>query len=150
MKLRKNVITILLKCHHNLTKDFEFQVDTKELNVKHLCKTWPFYDTVLSNWKKTNSPMWSHWAKFVEDGGLRTYTLPSERCNRQLFRYSLPEEEKESVCQSIYANEVVKLTVQIADPFVMVIEKDISATFSDMLGIVGKIDSLDNTFKVQY
>ena len=52
---------------------------------------------------------------------------------------NLQKAERESVCKSIYANEMVKLTVQIEGPFVMVIEKDVSATFSDMLGIVGKL-----------
>ena len=113
-------------------------MDTKELNVNYLCKTWPFNVRALLNWKKTNSLLWSHWAKFVDDGGLRNYNLPAERCDRQEFNNGLPEEERESVCKSIYSNEVVKLTVQIADPYVMVIEKDVSATFSDMLGIVGK------------
>ena len=54
-----------------------------------------------------------------------------------IFANNLPLEGREAECKSIYANEMVKLTVQIADPYVMVIEKDVSATFSDMLGIVG-------------
>ena len=95
---------------------------------------------VLSNWEKTNSPLWSHWAHFVKELGLVNYIIPSGRCDKQKFHYNLPGEEAESVCKSIYANEVVKLTVQISDPYVMVIEKDVSANFSDMLGIVGKID----------
>ena len=49
---------------------------------------------------------------------------------------NLPNEERESVCKSIYANEMVKLTVQIADPFVMVIEKDVSATFPTCLELL--------------
>ena len=74
--------------------------------------------------------------------GLKDYNLPSGRCCWQDFYHKLPEEEGESVCKSIYANEVVKLTLQIVDPNVMVIEKDVRATFSDMLGIIGKIVSL--------
>ena len=70
---------------------------------------------------------------------MRNYIPPTDRCSGQTFNYNLPGEETDSVCQSIFANEVVKLTVQIADPSVMVIEKDVSATFSDMLGIVGKL-----------
>ena len=54
------------------------------------------------------------------------------------FWYGIPKDEVKSVCRSIYANEMVKLTVQIADPTVMVIEKDVSATFTDHLGVVGK------------
>ena len=55
------------------------------------------------------------------------------------FTNGILNEERKSLCKSIYANEVVKLTIQITDPSVMVIEKDVSATFTDMLGIVGKL-----------
>lgn len=41
--------------------------------------------------------------------------------------------------RSKYENEVVKLTIQIDEPTMMMIEKDISATFSDRLGVVGRI-----------
>ena len=122
-----------------------FQVDTKELNVNRLCKPGQTFDNlnrldrVLLGWKKTNSLLWSHWSHFVWNNGLVDYIVPSHRCHGQDFHHNLPTEEDESVCRSIYANEMVKLTVQIADPSVMVIEKDVSATFSDMLGIVGKM-----------
>ena len=80
--------------------------------------------------------------KFVSSNGLKDYILPSGRsgrCWKQYFFHNLPKEEGESVCKSLYSNEVVKLTVQIVDPYVTEIEKDVSATFSDMLGIIGKI-----------
>ena len=41
------------------------------------------------------------------------------------------------VCEEKYAKEVVKLTIQIVDPSIKVIEKDVSATFNDKLGVVG-------------
>ena len=41
--------------------------------------------------------------------------------------------------RSKYENEVVKLTIQIDEPTMMMIEKDVSASFSDRLGVVGKI-----------
>ena len=100
-------------------------------------------DRVILGWKKTNSLMWSHWAHFVWNGGLRNYIVPTHRCQGQDFHHNLPMEEDESVCRSIYANALVKLTVQIADPYVMVITKDVSATFPDMLGIVGKVFDLE-------
>lgn len=122
-------------------------MDSKELNVDRICEVGLPYSLespyiqhrVLSNWKKTNSYLWSHWAHFVEDGGLYDYELSTQRCVAQGFIYNLPWDEIESVCKSIYANEMVKLTVQITDPFVMVIDKDVSGNFFDMLGIVGKI-----------
>ena len=41
--------------------------------------------------------------------------------------------------RSRYENEVVKLTIQIDEPTMMMIEKDVSASFSDRLGVVGMI-----------
>ena len=41
--------------------------------------------------------------------------------------------------RSKYENEVVKLTIQIDEPTMMMIEKDVSASFSDRLGVLGKI-----------
>ena len=41
--------------------------------------------------------------------------------------------------RSKYENEVVKLTIQIDEPTMMMIEKDVSASFTDRLGVVGTI-----------
>ena len=49
--------------------------------------------------------------------------------------------EADSLCKSRYAEEVVKLTVQIAEPTVMMIQKDVSATFTDHLGTIGEISA---------
>ena len=122
-------------------------MDTKELNVNRLCEKWENDDMVMPNWMKTNSLLWSYWMRFMvtPNEGLKDYNLPSSRCNHKdgtHFSHNLPRDEGESLCKSLYSNEVVKLTVQIADPYVMVIEKDVSATFTDKLGIVGRIISL--------
>ena len=83
--------------------------------------------------------MFSHWTRFAGAMGLDNYDIPPERCsNGTTFTNGILNKERKSLCKSIYANEVVKLTIQITDPSVMVIQKDVSATFTDMLGIVGK------------
>ena len=70
---------------------------------------------------------------------MRDYVLPKYRCiSTNWFKFGSPRKEADSLCKARYAEEVVKLTVQIAEPTVMMIEKDVSATFSDMLGIIGK------------
>ena len=53
------------------------------------------------------------------------------------LEYGLPPEDARVVCEEKYANEVVKLTIQIVDPSIKMIEKDVSATFNDKLGVVG-------------
>ena len=121
-------------------------MDSQDLNVKKLCenRAWQNDHRVMSMWKKTNSPLWSHWANIFFGDDLQNYDLPPERCSAysNWFHYNLPTDKGEAVCKSLYAKKVVKLTVQITDPYVMVIEKDVSATFSDMLGIIGNILSL--------
>ena len=53
------------------------------------------------------------------------------------MEFGLPVEDAKAVCEEKYAKEVVKLTIQIVDPNIKVIEKDVSATFNDKLGVVG-------------
>ena len=115
------------------------------MNIDRLCKKWNYFheddiDRVFDHWEKTNSPMFNHWTRFAGAMGLDHYDIPPERCSKPgtTFTNGILNEERKSLCKSIYANEVVKLTIQITDPSVMVIEKDVSATFTDMLGIVGK------------
>ena len=90
---------------------------------------------------------------FQNEDNMRDFILPKYRCSSKpalnSFKFGLPavplhSNEADSLCKSRYADEVVKLTVQIADPTVMMIEKDISATFTDQLGVIGKtkIDNL--------
>ena len=55
----------------------------------------------------------------------------------QNLEYGLPPEDAKVVCQEKFAKEVVKLTIQIVDPSIKVIERDVSATFNDRLGVVG-------------
>ena len=122
-------------------------MDTKDLNVDYLCSPPNKYDKrganrVLEHWMKTSSPLWSYWGKLFQNAeGLRGYTLPKTRCTPVSiplkFNYGLPWDETDSMCKSIYSEEVVKLTVQIAEPTVMTIEKDVSATFTDQLGTIG-------------
>ena len=68
----------------------------------------------------------------------------AERCGNKYgegdthnLEYGLPPEDARVVCEEKYANEVVKLTIQIVDPNIKMIEKDVSATFNDKLGVVG-------------
>lgn len=82
---------------------------------------------------------------------VRDYILPKYRCGGHngalnMFKFGLPampvhSNEADSLCKSRYAEEVVKLTVQIAEPTVMMIQKDVSATFTDHLGTIGEISA---------
>ena len=102
---------------------------------------------VLDEWQRTNSPLFNYWMlKFMTDRAnfLDNYVPPREQFGSGIkaFRYGLPNFDiMRSVCKSKYENEVVKLNVQIADPSVMVVEKGVSSTFADQLGVVGKTNA---------
>ena len=51
--------------------------------------------------------------------------------------YGLPTDEAIRVCKHRYKNEIAKLTIQISDPTVTKIMKDVKMSFSGMLGVVG-------------
>ena len=77
----------------------------------------------------------------------------TERCGNiygggdiQNLEYGLPPEDAQVVCEEKYAKEVVKLTIQIVDPSIKLIEKDVSATFNDKLGVVGAYILKQNPF----
>ena len=99
---------------------------------------------LMTNWMETNSPLWSYWAKMMGENlkkGFENYDL-SERVryisqNRKYFYFGLPRAEMHSVCRTMMRNDVVKLTVQITEPTVMRIEKDVISTFTDQLGVIG-------------
>ena len=129
-----------------------FQVDTKDLNGDFLCNP-PDHNQngstrVLLDWKRTSSPLWSYWGKvFQNQDLLNDYILPKDRCLSDkaytLFKFGLPgshSKEADDLCKARYAQEIVKLVVEIAEPTVMMIEKDVSATFTDHLGTIGEIN----------
>ena len=134
-------------------QDF-FQVDTLPLDIDHYCEVEytaqdpaKFKDVTVKlmlNWMKTNSPLWSYWAKIINENLKKefdNYDL-SERVNHisrhnKYFYFGLPIAETQSVCRTMMRNDVVKLTVQITEPSVMRIEKDVISTFTDQLGVIG-------------
>ena len=43
------------------------------------------------------------------------------------------------ICKMVFQNDFVKLTLEIAEPRMLKVEKDKSVTFAGMLGTIGKI-----------
>ena len=54
------------------------------------------------------------------------------------FKYGLPKMEVEKVCRQMYQKDVVKLTLQIMDPKTTRINKFLTTSFGEMLGVIGK------------
>ena len=133
-----------------------------DLDIDKLCGSSNFFDEsinrMMKDWELTNSPFWTHWGNLIRDDFQfgESYAIPSDRektkCRwdnqgrvnpndcyqRGTFYYHLPEDEVKSVCKSRYKNDVVKLTLQISQPTVVKIEKDVSASFTDIIGVVGE------------
>ena len=118
-------------------------VHHKENNLKTNNKN-PYANMILNDWVKTNSPFWNYWGQMIFDEvefstteEFKNYKMPTGRIYGEFFEYGLPMEDATRVCEARFAKEIVKLTIQIVDPTVMVIEKDVRATFTDKLGVVG-------------
>jgi hypothetical protein len=45
----------------------------------------------------------------------------------------------EQICTTTFKNEIAHMTLEIADPRVMEVVRDVRVTFPDMLGTVGKL-----------
>ena len=102
---------------------------------------WSSIDMVMSDWEQSNSPL-SYWHDAISDANylkryntirLDTQTLISSTN----ISYGLPTAEAVRVCKQRYQQEFAKLTVQIVDPNVMQIKKDVRVTFADQLAVIG-------------
>ncbi len=90
---------------------------------------------VLEDWQKTNSQL-SHWQRKLS--ALKAqYELDVKNINEGM-EYGLPRmRDVVEMCESIYKHEVAKVSIEITDPAVLEIRKDIRVHFSDQLGVIG-------------
>ena len=58
------------------------------------------------------------------------------------FLFGLPEADAMEVCKMFYRENVAKVTVEIVGPDVMRMEKDIKASFTQKLGIIGIVSQV--------
>ena len=96
----------------------------------------------MSDWERTRSPLASHWHRKL-DPESSSAAAPYELAGGHLgggdvnISYGLPTEEALEVCRRRYRFDVAKLTVEIAEPDVTEIVKDIRVSFADQLGVIG-------------
>ena len=58
--------------------------------------------------------------------------------NNETYLYGgLPMEQAIRACKKMYTYELAKITVEISEPVVMTVQKRISSTFPEQLGVVG-------------
>ena len=53
-------------------------------------------------------------------------------------KFGIHKQLATKICELAFKNDIVKLTIEIANPRVLEVVKDIRVTFSDMLGTIGK------------
>ncbi len=86
------------------------------------------------------SPL-AHWMMALsKDRG--TFDMPPTY--KAIILHGLSMTEALKVCRHRYRNDLAKLTVEIIAPDVKKIEKDISASFSDQLGVIGESRQISN------
>ena len=113
------------------------------MNIDDLCSTetvqWgnKFLDTM----EKAHSQFYADWVHqfynmdYEKISLKRTYITNNET----LLYGSLPLEQAIRACKDMYTYELAKITIQISDPVVTTIQKKVSSTFSEQLGVVGKV-----------
>ncbi len=105
---------------------------------------WATVDMVMRDWERTVSPT-SYWFDEMSDSNYRDRWFKLQLDDSTVNSYSnlsygLPTGEALNLCKWIYRNSIAKLTVQIADPEVVQLKKDIRISFADQLGVVGEKD----------
>ena len=109
---------------------------------------WAQAHVVLTRWHRTHSPM-MQWLNQLLSGPLAAKNfqrlskllLESDDISRERltkgFLYGLPLHEEVRVGREMFANSVARLTIEVVDPNVMEIRKDVRTTFSDKLAAIG-------------
>ena len=126
---------------------YEPQVNSFDLDVEALCdfnneESKESIDLALREWQRTNSPI-THWynmvARYLNLGD--TFYNPAlfnvKPSDRWTFYYGLPKEDAKEMCKTVYKETIAKVTIEILDPMVLQIKKDVSSTFTSRLGVVG-------------
>ena len=99
-------------------------------------------ELALREWERTNSPI-THWYNMVDrylNFGNPFYNpdfFNVEPSDRWTFYYGLPIEDAKEMCKNVYKETIAKVTIEILDPMVLQIKKDVRTTFTDRLGVVG-------------
>ena len=119
------------------------------MNLDELCNEISGEETVkrvMLPWENRHSPL-VYWAQQLtgksmwEDKPSVETTINDEGREGTSLEYGLPTWEINKVCKQKYRNDVVKVTLQIAVPESMQIKRDLRVTFSDQIGVIGKMGS---------
>ena len=112
------------------------------MNIEDLCTKMTILrgNNFLTMLEQTHSQFYANWIhQLMRMDAERISIGPEEVSNNQTYLYnSLPLEQAEKACKNMYTYELAKITIQISDPVVMTVQKRVSSTFSERLGVVGR------------
>ena len=103
----------------------------------------------LQEWVLTNSPF-TYWYNMVQrhldifahlDGEKATFNPRFFNMDPQIFSirtdYGLPLEDAKMMCKTFYKENIAEVTLEILQPMVLQVKKDVRATFTERLGVAG-------------
>ena len=102
----------------------------------------------LQEWVLTNNPL-TYWYNMVQrylDHAKPTFKpsffnmepqIASEKIPAK-FVYGLPLEDAKKMCKIFYKENMAKVTLEILEPMVMQVKKDVRTTFTERLGVAGR------------
>ena len=119
-----------------------FKTDSLDLNIEDLCNTQTILrgNNFLNMLQQTHSQFYANWFYLLSRKSKETiYLSPLEvTYNQTDLYYGLPLEQAIRACRNMYMYELAKVTVEIADPVVITIQRRVSSTLSEYVGVVGK------------
>ena len=111
---------------------YAHQVDTTELDEAELCAKRASLRAVMDHWRHYDTLLSWLMRQFLLEEGVVVGGNTVD-----------PEFEIEAglvaqICRSVFRRDVALVTLEIVEPRVMQISKDVKATFPDMLGTIGE------------
>ena len=106
---------------------------------------WRYIDIAMRDWQRTHSHV-GYWSDRMRDYKRLARTLRLDETKliyHDIYSfnmsYGLPTEDMVEVCKATFSNNIAKLTIQVVDPDVMVIKKGLKVSFTDQIGVIGKL-----------
>ena len=109
--------------------------------IGNLGKYLPF-QMAINLWKATGNE-----ETFFQSLSLakQTFTTSYEGASELDKEIGIQKELATQICKMVFQNDIAKLTLEIAEPRMLKVEKDKSVTFAGMLGTIGKFVYLSAT-----
>ena len=112
------------------------------MNIDDLCNTETILkgNNFLDMMEETHSQFYANWVYELRNMDYERISIsPEDIVHNQTYLYnSLPLKQAIRACRNMYTYELAKITIEISDPVVMTVQKRLSSTFSEQLGVVGK------------